>query len=393
MPPVKKAAQKPKKRICDRCGTLNATTATECSACGSERFAPDWVLHQRRINRQFAVQVTTPSPLSDRTDPRLTLSKWWPGGRATFHFPTAEQWEQVKSIVDADLGQFLGWQSRQAIQQAIRQQQKDSQKLDRDLTAAAKANPALFAEILKGLKLDRITGDNVGEIGRALSEVAGVLVSADTSMRRAITRIVKQLPDQGEEALATLSDLMEHLTVAQITAVANEVNRRVNLLTIFKERVLDDRTYEIRGANSIHRLLEQAMWIVDERYWLMNSNATLRTIIGGEIAKEFKEFEDNRPDFVCGSVDRRLIIIEIKRPSRVLQLEDLNQLERYVVIAQDHSAETSSFEAYLVGRKVSDTLRKHLKMRGSSFRVRTYTDLIQDTDQRYKQYLDALGQP
>lgn len=32
-------------------------------------------------------------------------------------------------------------------------------------------------------------------------------------------------------------------------------------MTVFKSRMLDDRTYEIRGHNSIHRLLEGAMWL------------------------------------------------------------------------------------------------------------------------------------
>jgi hypothetical protein len=260
---------------------VNAATATECSECGSERFAPSWVLHQRRINRQFAVQVTQPSEQSDRREPRLTLNKWWyPGGRATFHVPTVQQWERVKEIVDSDLAEYLGWQTRDAVKQKIAQRQDETQALTSDLQTAAQSNPTLVAEILRGLKLDKITRDDVPEIGRAINEIAGVVLDADESMRRAIARIVKQLPEQGEEAVAALSDLMEHLTLAQITAVTNEVKRRMNLLTTFKERINDDRTYEIRGASSIHRLLERAMWIVDERYWLMHSNDSCEQLLG-----------------------------------------------------------------------------------------------------------------
>ncbi|MEJ7792013.1 MAG: hypothetical protein WKF65_08600 [Gaiellaceae bacterium] len=47
--------------------------------------------------------------------------------------------------------------------------------------------------------------------------------------------------------------------------MTNEVTRRVGLLTLFREQVLDERTYEITGDKSIHRLLGRAMWIVDER--------------------------------------------------------------------------------------------------------------------------------
>jgi len=202
--------------------------------------------------------------------------------------------------------------------------------------------------------------------------------------------LVKQLPAQGEKAIEQLTDLMEELTVGQIAAVTGEVARRVGLLKLFNERVLDDRTYEITGEGSIHRLLERAMWIVDERYWLMHSNRQLRTVVATELAKQDKKFEKRRPDFVCGTVDRKLILIEIKRPSHTLTVDDLNQLERYVVLCNQYDNQHSAFEAMLVGKKASDDLTRTLKVRGSAFKVRTYTQLVNDTERRYKRYLEAL---
>ena len=160
---------------------------------------------------------------------------------------------------------------------------------------------------------------------------------------------------------------------------------------MLKERALDDRTYEITGEGSIHRLLESAMWIIDERYWLMNSNSTLRKIVGDQLAKDDKKFELKRPDFVCGTVDKKLIIIELKRPSHTLDVDDLNQLERYVVICEEYSSEHSSHEAILVGTKQSDDLRRTLKVRGGSFKVLTFVDMIHDAERRYKKYLDAIS--
>jgi len=60
----------------------------------------------------------------------------------------------------------------------------------------------------------------------------------DDERRRAIQKIIKKLPAQGEKALKQLADLMEELTVGQIVAVASEVKRRVGLLNLFKERCL-----------------------------------------------------------------------------------------------------------------------------------------------------------
>lgn len=98
------------------------------------------------------------------------------------------------------------------------------------------------------------------------------------------------------------------------------------------------------------------MWIVDEHYWLMHSNAALRTIVGDRLAEDDKRHQRTRPDFVCGSVDRKLVIIEIKRPSHALDVADLNQLERYLVLCDEYDSDHKGIEATLVGQRASTEL-------------------------------------
>lgn len=385
------ASQATRDKVCDNCGAHNAVGAEKCSECGKKRFAPHWVREVRRINRSFSVQVTDAHEASDSTEPRLTLYKWWPGGKATFNVNDASQWEAVKGIVDTELAPFLGWKTARAVGKELKKRKESADALTSDVQEITRQDPRLIVEIVKGLKYDRISHDEIPRIGQAIGDLAQIFVRVDEGHRAAIGRIVRQLPEQGRKAVEQLAELMEELTIGQIAAVTGEVTRRVGLLNVFKERVLDERTYEITGDGSIHRLLEQAMWIVDERYWLMHSNRQLRTVVGNELAKEDKAFEKRRPDFVCGTVDRKLIIIEIKRPSHTLTRDDLNQLERYVVLCDEYDDDHSSFEAILVGKKASEDLKRTLKVRGSGFKVRTYTQLVGDTERRYQKYLDALA--
>lgn len=377
-------------RICDKCGSENGPRVRECKACGSTRFAPGFVRQLRKVNRNFYVQVTEPPAEATDTNYRLTLYKWWPGNRSTFNINTNVQWESVKNIVDNELAPFLNWRTRASIQRDLGALARDSKKAEKSLATLAQSDPKLVTRILKGIDLKKISLGDPERIADALSEIANVYVNADVSLRQAIRDLVQKLPTQGEAAIRELSNLMESLTLHQITAVASEVRRRVGLLKTFKERALDDRTYEIYGSGSIHRLLESAMWIVDERYWLMHSNSTLRTVIGRQLASKDRRFESKRPDFVCGAVDNRLIVIELKRPSHLLTVDDLNQLERYVVIAQEYDDQLSTFEAILVGKKMDDELRRVLKLRGARFRVLTFATLIDDTERRYEQYLKEL---
>lgn len=384
---------KPKRssyQLCDSCGAHNPPAASECKECGGKRFAPEWVHELRRINRSFSVQVRPAHPESANKDPRLTLYKWWPGGRQSFNINTAEHWTEVKRIVEGELGVFLGWKTAEEIKADAEADGKKATTAEKQIRGLVKQDPKFVTQVLRDLKLDKVSEEDFPKLTEAIGDLAQIFIGVDEAQRTAIKGLVEQLPAQGKKAIEELAELMEELTAGQIAAVAGEVHRRVGLLNTFKDRVLDDRTYEITGDGSIHRLLEQAMWIVDERYWLMHSNQQLRTIVTKQLAKEDKKFEKHRPDFVCGTVDKKLIVIEIKRPSHTLSVSDLNQMERYVVLCQKYDDELTGYEAILVGQQASDDLKRTLKLRGRSQRVRTYTQLIDDTERRYADFLKAL---
>jgi ribosomal protein L40E len=377
-------------RICDSCGAENTPRAKTCSQCGKSRFSPVWIRQLRRINRSFAVQVTDPHPLSDSESVHLTLYKWWPGGNRSFNINSSAQWEAVQRAVD-ELAPYLKWSTRADLARTLKTRKREAASFEAELKRISAEDPKILEKLVEGIDFTNIKPEDLPEVAEQVSSIAQVLVGADRGMRRAIEEIVKKLPAQGRKATESLTELMEQLTLRQITAVSTEVQRRIELLALFKKRMLDERTYEIRGENSIHRLLESAMWLVDDRWWLMHSNESLRTIVGEAIAAEDKRYEKKRPDFVCGTLDRRLIIVELKRPSHTLSVKDLNQLEHYVTLCEKYSSEFSKLEAaILVGRKKADDLERTIRHRSQAFKVRTYSDLVHDTERRYKAYLDAL---
>ena len=136
------------------------------------------------------------------------------------------------------------------------------------------------------------------------------------------------------------------------------------------------------------------MWLIDERYWLMYSNQTLRKSIGNNMSRlDKKRYGKKRPDFVCGTVNDRLIILELKRPPHTLSVDDLNQLETYVTVAERYFS-FRAYEAYLVGSKSDEELMRRMKHRSRAFRVLYYANILGDTQQRYRKFLKSVeGSP
>ena len=105
--------------------------------------------------------------------------------------------------------------------------------------------------------------------------------------------------------------------------------------------------------------------------------------------KDKKKYGKKRPDFACGTVGEKLIIVELKRPAHELKIDDLNQLETYLTIAEEYM-DFKTYEAYLMGNKKSADLQRRQKHRSNRFKIWTYTDLIKDTENRYKEFLKTI---
>ncbi len=375
-------------KICNSCGIENKQRAKRCSKCGSKRFAPKWVKAKRPINRQFAVEITETNPDYGEVQRRITLTKWWLGDSTTFHIPTLEQWEEVQRIINEELGSIIGWKTKKKLVKEIKK--KKGKAEIKEITELVEQYPEFILKVLESINFRRIEEKDHRHVIEILEKLTSVMTNSDEGFKIAFKEVVSKLPDQPKRALDELSELLKSWSLQQITSVTLEVKRRLSTIELFKERILDDKTHEIKGKNSIHRILEKAMWIVDERYWLLHSNETLRKIIGKEMAKkDKKKFAKKKPDFVCGTVGDKLIILEIKRPSHKLAVDDLNQLETYLAVAEDHFSH-KFFEAYLIGRKIGPDLKKIMKFRKSNFKIWTYSDLVDSTEKRYCDYLKSI---
>lgn len=379
-------------KTCNKCGRKCANNKRICTNCGSRRFWPPFVIEKKQINRNFSVQITKPKPLKGtRLKKRLTLYKWWPGDHDKINVNTQEQWEKIIRLVNEDLAPLLGWRSKKDVLKVIKESKKDVREAAKEFKTLFEENPQFIIKLLKSIRFSELKDTDHKQVLEILTELGNVFANADEGFKVAYKQVVAKLPTQKKAALDELSELLEDMTLRQITALTNEIRNRIQTLENFKERVLDDKTYEISGDRSIHRLLEKAMWIVDERYLLLHSNEILRKIIGKELEKKDNKYKKKRPDFVCGTVENALIIVELKRPSHILTIDDLDQLETYIYISEKYSGvKFTSYRGILVGRKIHDELRSRLKYRGRGFQIMTYSDLIDSTEKRYKDFLKIL---
>lgn len=379
-----------KNKRCDNCDSKVLADLESCHKCGSDEFRPEFIEKKSKISRNFSVNVG--SSFKDPNKKVLTLYKWFPRkGSWHVNINNLGEWEAISKIINEELGPFIGWKTIQGLNKTLIETFKKTPRNTTSLTAINHQYPKIIKEIIKVLDFKKINEKNHKHVLEILSSIAEIIEKSDEAFQISFKNVLKNLPKQERVALDQLDELLKDWTLKQVTGVTQVVKERLNEIIRLETAIDKDETYEIKGDNSIHRILERAMWIVDERYWLLHSNETLRKIVGDEIVKQNKKDEKIRPDFVCGSIDNKLVIVELKRPSHKLTTNDLGQLEKYLKIIESHSQDHKNFEAYLFGKRIDDDLIKTMKYRRTDiFKIRTFADLVDDTKRRYKEYLEKV---
>ncbi|AHB13471.1 hypothetical protein [Dehalococcoides mccartyi] len=393
----KEKADQPKEqnRICNKCGFENIPGSTECTKCKSTQFAPPWVKAKRLLTRQASIEITTSNPQYGPVQERITLSKWWRGEKpslrdSSFHIVSPEQWETIERVINEEMLPLIGWRTEGDHSARLKESLQSGQGIEDAVSDLLRQRPELLSRLLKSLDAVGLGNQEISGTVEILAQLAALMTNSTSRFRETFINLLQTLPKQSTKSLEDLESLLQSWSLQQVTSVAQIVRSRLSTLELFKNRVMDEQTFEIIGDNSIHRILEKAMWMIDERYWLLQSNATLRKLIGEKMSElDKKQFGKKRPDFVCGSIEGRLIIVELKRPSKTLTIDDINQLETYLTLAEEYSQYTS-FEAYLVGNNKDSDLIRRMKHRSNIYRVRTYSDLIDDTEKRYREYFQLL---
>jgi hypothetical protein len=367
--------------VCDKCGGHNTVKSVRCN-CGGTKFAPEFIRELRRINRFVSVQVKKAHPESKNPDPVIALYKWWPGGKANFNIPTSSQWAAIRQIIDEQLGPILGWVSPTTAEKRIKQTVPTV-----DLISLSKQHPDRFAKLVEALSVHiELPSSDEGndELYRAIAEL---ISQFDKASVERVTRIVNAFKNEGSANVKALDEVLADWSVTQITSVLRETRRRLAMIELLRESLKNDKTFELRGDNSIHSILEQDLWLLDESYWMIQSNKTLKTFIGDSLAEgDMKRYGNKRPDFACGSLGSELVIVELKRPKHRLAKEDLNQLEEYLAISEKYSTRFKSHKAYLMGSTISEEVRTYLRFR-RGFTVLSYWEVLDAAEKRYKEFL------
>jgi hypothetical protein len=210
--------------------------------------------------------------------------------------------------------------------------------------------------------------------------------------------VISKLAQQPISDVEQFSQLLDDLQLSTINSLVTHITSRISFINMFEKVIHNDDSYERRGPHSVHNLLRANIWLVDQNYSILHDDETLKNIIYAQWKNTLDGQSGNkRPDFLC-MTDRlsqdqgykKLVIIEIKRPSVKITMNHVTQVMEYRSLLQRHSGVSNpSFECYIIGREIDEHVLAN-PLTDSGFSTPTYTDFIGDARKFYQDYFEIV---
>ena len=211
-------------------------------------------------------------------------------------------------------------------------------------------------------------------------------------------------PDAARPLLEIVKSSVETAAFQELLDAFEEKPNVASLLQLFDEwRVIEARehlqlaegrrsaldqlaSYMKTGAlevQEIQPLIEKNLWLVEPRWTVAHAQPTYTQLLRKHCKEKANiRIKDRRLDIMGVTNGGELTVLELKRPERTLNIDDLNQLENYVDWARDNIANGSgpdaptSVRGLLLGGKIAPgTNRKVERLAGHDMRAQTYADL------------------
>lgn len=197
-------------------------------------------------------------------------------------------------------------------------------RLEKRLQQRLAALPEYRREYAKKA-LESVMHKFYGETEDRRATVANVVL--DALERDEYWQILHKIDQARHRDVETFADALGNFGLVEISMMAQQATNRIRFLDHLEELIRIKDTHEM----TVHKALENNLWVLGEEYSVVTSNKTLARTIEERLNKKFTgERAQKRPDLLLADLSmEKMLLIEFKRPSHTLTRDDKNQAEKY----------------------------------------------------------------
>ncbi|RNL87270.1 hypothetical protein ED312_10295 [Sinomicrobium pectinilyticum] len=220
-----------------------------------------------------------------------------------------------------------------------------------------------------------------GETEERINTVISVMVSA--MEKDHYWDIVSNIQETENHDIEKFASALSEFGLLEMSIVTSQAINRL--------RYLDELSILIHNSNTlekdIHTALEKSTWVLGEDYSVLFSDTNLKSAISNLLDKKYKgKNPKKRPDlFLSRTTNKRLLLIEFKRPNFTLTRDTESQAQRYMDELGEYFG-NQPIDILLMGGKIDKTIRD-VK---DNIKYMTYLDCISSARNRLEWMIEEL---
>ena len=205
--------------------------------------------------------------------------------------------------------------------------------------------------------------------------------------------LIRELNAMDESAREEVLRLFVEWDVLEAVHTAQIVRGRIEVIEKFDQMVRAG----VPEVPDMHDFLKERPWLIEPGWTTLKHEKSLDNVL-----REVYEFDQEgtaegrrRLDFFCLADTMRVVVVEIKRPSRTVTREEIRRHQDYVHYLKQHLAQTTDpkFGRHVSGRLIVSKYSKNdelliEELRGSDIYVVTWDALVRTTKQLHEYILD-----
>lgn len=195
--------------------------------------------------------------------------------------------------------------------------------------------------------------------------------------------VIQAIEKSKHRDVETFASALGDFGLLDMAMMARQAQRRLQFLDELDVLSQNPNTLE----KTMHKALENNLWVFGTEYSLMSSEKTLANIIEQYTSKKFSgERANKRPDlFLAKDITMRQLLIEFKRPSHTLSRDDENQAEKY---RDDLTPDFGGMDIIVIGGKVNPKISSHYSR--DDITLISYPKLISDARVKLEWLINGL---
>lgn len=254
----------------------------------------------------------------------------------------------------------------------------------------------------------------------------GLIKSAVESGPNQLRKILLEVLDLSKDDQERLANLLDHTSLSAIINASKTVHDRLLRIEAIAQITTGKKAKYLKEVGQLHRIIAQNPWIFGEEFHLMVDEGGLTKVMR-EVAEERRMDVHidpvKTPDGTSGRVDlmfgfggrhsagstERYLVVELKRPSKVLGDAEVTQCKKYGHTLAGHDAfrgDDVRWDVLLVSRKMSPMTRSETEQHGKQgliskltaegggevrVWVKEWAQVIREAKQRHEFYRDQLA--